>query len=112
MKHKFEGKHWLATVREVDVSNNAYVKNVVETALIQSGANIVGYNEYVFENGALTCCFLLAESHCTVHTYPENRSLWLDCFTCGETFHVKKFSSIITSGFHSGFVESRIITRR
>jgi S-adenosylmethionine decarboxylase len=109
--YKFEGLHWLATFRQVEVFDNVKIKQVVERALKESGANIVGYTEHVFENGAITFCFLLGESHCTLHTYPEVKSMWIDCFTCGISFDLKKFDGIMTYGLRAGFTETRIIRR-
>lgn len=110
--YKFVGRHWLATVRETNVSDNEYVKTIIRQALEIAGANIVGFSEHVFENGAITFCFLLAESHCTVHTYPEIQSMWIDCFTCGSQFDLGKFDRFVSSSIRAGFIETKIITRR
>ncbi len=37
----------------------------------------------VFPNGAVTLVLVLAESHLSLHTWPEERLLSLDLFSCG-----------------------------
>ena len=106
-----EGCHWMATLRNVQIMSPVSVKSVVENALKQSGGTIVGYTEHLFPNGAITFCFLLAESHCTVHTYPELHSMWMDCFTCGEAFDTKKFQQMVILGLASYTTESKIVYR-
>ncbi len=38
-----------------------------------------------FENGALSYTCVLAESHLSIHTFPESDSCEFDAYTCGET---------------------------
>ena len=37
------------------------------------------------ENGAFTSLYLLAESHLSIHTWPENSFIAIDVFTCGKS---------------------------
>ena len=36
---------------------------------------------HVFPNNAYTLCFVLSESHCIIHTYPEKSLIYLNLFT-------------------------------
>lgn len=53
-------------------------------AIKKSGLNIVGYAEKLFEPNGLTGVWILAESHFTIHTYPEHNYISVDCYTCGD----------------------------
>jgi S-adenosylmethionine/arginine decarboxylase-like enzyme len=33
----------------------------------------------------MTAVYLLAESHVSIHTYPDSGSMFLDAFTCGDS---------------------------
>ncbi len=37
----------------------------------------------VFPNGAITLVLILAESHLSIHTWPEEQLIAIDLFSCG-----------------------------
>jgi S-adenosylmethionine decarboxylase len=37
----------------------------------------------VFPNGAITLVLILAESHLSIHTWPEENLIAIDLFSCG-----------------------------
>lgn len=47
--------------------------------------SILKYDFHKFAEGGegVTGFFLLSESHCAYHTYPENNYIAIDVFTCG-----------------------------
>ena len=60
----------------------------IEQALIQAaaacGATVLGINLHSFgEKSGITGVVLLAESHISIHTWPENSFVALDVFMCG-----------------------------
>tara|TARA_R110001632_G_scaffold164257_1_gene282672 strand:- start:1536 stop:1880 length:345 start_codon:yes stop_codon:yes gene_type:complete len=60
------------------------IENLAES-IKASGLSIMGYKGHKFnDNGAFTCAWILAESHFTIHTFPERNFLSLDCYTCGD----------------------------
>lgn len=48
-----------------------------------AGATILAAHFHPFEGGGITGVLLLAESHITVHTWPEHGYAALDLFMCG-----------------------------
>ncbi len=63
--------------------DKSLLKKEVEKLIINSGLTVIGNKFHKFKNAGVTGIFLLAESHLSVHTWPEkNNSLNLDIFTC------------------------------
>jgi S-adenosylmethionine decarboxylase len=56
---------------------------LLTTAALRSGATIIGQQFHQFEPRGVTGFLLLAESHISVHTFPEEKLATLDIFTCG-----------------------------
>ncbi len=56
---------------------------LLDPLIRRSGATQHGTLIKKFTPQGITILILLAESHLSVHTYPENNSLFLDIFTCG-----------------------------
>lgn len=58
------------------------LRHIFATAL--EGFSVLNFIEHKFgEGGGVTGLFLLAESHCSYHTYPESAYIAIDVFTCG-----------------------------
>lgn len=52
--------------------------------IMETNLNIVDYKLHKFDdNGAFTCVWVLAESHFSIHTFPERNFVSMDCYTCG-----------------------------
>ena len=64
--------------------NNKYiVEQSVSIAAKVSNSLLLGLNSHKFEPQGVTCVGLLAESHISVHTWPELGLAVCDVFTCG-----------------------------
>jgi len=57
----------------------------METALQMSNATIVRIIGEKFQPQGVTLLALLAESHCSIHTWPEIGYAAVDLYTCGDT---------------------------
>lgn len=49
-----------------------------------AGATILEVISHRFDPQGVTVLLLLAESHLSIHTWPETGMAYVDCFTCGE----------------------------
>jgi len=47
------------------------------------GGHVLDASNVVFPNGAITLVLILAESHLSVHTWPEEGLVAIDLFSCG-----------------------------
>lgn len=110
--YEFKGKHYIASLYDVkDICNLDKLRTVFETALKESGATILSKSEHVFNDGGFTCVWLLSESHCSIHTYAEQKSIFVDFFTCGNGCNVNKFNDFILCNLELNRSKSRRIRR-
>lgn len=54
-----------------------------EHMLYEHGCNVINYQYHKFQPQGFTCVFMLAESHLSIHTWPEKGTAACDIFTCG-----------------------------
>ena len=109
-RYPFVGTHFLASYVNCDP-----VRLLDQTALIAAlkeaiegaGATVLNTCEQRFPNGGLTAIFLLAESHASVHTYPEHASCFVDFFTCGANCDSTKFDTIFNRYISVGTVDTK-----
>lgn len=112
--YKFFGKHYLASFLDCDsklLLDTESLKLAMTRGIIKSGATILSYTEKIFDNNGYTILFLLSESHCSIHTYPENNSLFTDLFTCGDICNYKEYEKIMIDYLKPKYITSDLIIR-
>ena len=57
---------------------------VLHAAAAAGGATVVGERFHAFPNGAVTGVLLLAQSHLSIHTWPELSLVNVDLLSCGD----------------------------
>jgi S-adenosylmethionine decarboxylase len=81
------GRHCLLDVygcpREL-LDSVADIDNLMRNAAAAAGAMVLGLLTHRFEPQGVSLVYLLAESHMSIHTWPEHGSATLDIYTCGE----------------------------
>lgn len=60
------------------------IAKYLAAAATKAGATVLSTHIEHFEPQGVSVACVLAESHITIHTYPENGSFMADIFTCGE----------------------------
>ncbi len=74
-----------AWVRDAAVlTDTGALSGVLRAAADAGGATVVGEEFYAFPNGAVTGVLLLAQSHLSVHTWPELGLANVDLLSCGD----------------------------
>jgi S-adenosylmethionine decarboxylase len=68
-----------------NLNNLEFIKEAMFTAISESDMTLLNFTYHKFEPQGLTALALLAESHMSVHTYPEKGYAAIDVFTCGDT---------------------------
>ena len=80
-----DGQHVMADIWLVEFEMTATdLRERVLKALDESGMTVLNFSEHDFGGGAYTGIWLLAESHFSVHTFPERNFISVDCYTCGD----------------------------
>lgn len=98
----YVGKHWLIDLITFDKDLLGKVELVQEKILEvseKSSLNILKTAFHQFEPEGATGILLLAESHLTIHTWPERNLITLDLFSCNENFDFKKFIELLKNTF-------------
>ena len=85
--HQACGLHLLADLRGVDpvlLGDPAGLDALLRQAALAAGARILhGHFHHFGADGGVTGVLLLAESHLSIHTWPEAGFAALDIFMCG-----------------------------
>jgi len=65
-------------VTDVDV-----LSHLAAGAVRAGGGHVLNTSHVIFPNGAITLVLILAESHLSIHTWPEENLIAIDLFSCG-----------------------------
>lgn len=65
------------------VHDLAALTATAKAAISAGSGHVLGSAHHVFPNGAITLVLILAESHLSVHTWPEEGLVAIDLFSCG-----------------------------
>lgn len=81
------GRHFIVDIWEcIELDNCAFIENALIEAAQRSGAVLLHIHLHKFCDGeGVTGVALLAESHISVHTWPERNYAAFDVFMCGDS---------------------------
>jgi S-adenosylmethionine decarboxylase len=65
------------------VTDVAVLTALARAAVVSGGGHVLDTSHVVFPNGAITLVLILAESHLSIHTWPEENLIAIDLFSCG-----------------------------
>jgi S-adenosylmethionine decarboxylase len=82
----FAGKHLIVDLWGASkLDKIEYIKTTLEEIIRECGATLLHIHLHRFtENGGVSGVALLAESHISIHTWPERNYAALDVFMCGD----------------------------
>ena len=81
------GKHCILELYDCQNSrldDEAFLRDTITTAAKRAGATLLNLITHRFEPQGVTGLALLAESHISIHTWPESGYAAVDVFTCGD----------------------------
>ena len=92
--------------RDLTDADVQHIKEVIEKNL-----TVVNRIEHKFEPHGETIVFILAESHFSLHTYPENKFISLDIYVCNMETDLKKIVSEISAVVPFERVDQKFLAR-
>lgn len=110
----FSGRHVLAELHGVDpgvLDDPVRLGELLTAAVTEAGATVCDVVAKQFEPQGVTVVAVLAESHATVHTYPELGALFVDVFTCGEQADPEHAVRLLARSLDAGSVQLSTIRR-
>ena len=69
-------------------STDHQLKKDVEGLIIGSGFTVLKFVDHAFEPQGYTALWLLAESHCALHTFPEEQKAYLEISSCNSEMYL------------------------
>ena len=87
VKNPYMGTHTLVEVYNVEYNkliDPTEIANKMVQAVIKEKLTLLNCFVHQFEPHGVTVNITLAESHFTVHTWPEKKCVAIDIFTCGD----------------------------
>ena len=78
-----------------------HVVRSVREAVVQSNSTLLQDVSHRFHPQGVTAIALLAESHISVHTWPEHGYVAADAFTCGDTASPEKACEYFVGAFQA-----------
>ena len=87
------GKHLLIELWDCDkevLNDLGLLKEIMLKAAIDCGATVLGESFHHFSPQGVSGVVVIAESHLSIHTWPEYGYAAADVFTCGTTVQPEK----------------------
>lgn len=84
------------------LNDAAYIQQALRDAAEVASATLMGELAHQFEPQGVTALALLAESHISIHTWPENGYAAADVFTCGDHTKPAVAGQYLVKAFQAG----------
>ncbi len=109
----FTGTHLLADLFECDhLDDEARIEAALRASVAASGATLLNLHVHGFGTGqGVTGVAMLAESHISIHSWPERRYAAVDMFLCGKRHDIEAGLAALAEGLNARRVEQRRFAR-
>ena len=91
--------HLVGHITCIWVARSAHLEKIMKRIAERCGFNVVSQAFHQFEPHGTTGVLVLAESHFSAHTYPEDNKVYLDVFCCSDNFDPELTARIIEEEF-------------
>lgn len=108
------GRHLILDLYECDpeiLNDYKQLQNLLQIALVMAKANILRIFGEKFHPQGVTILALLAESHASIHTWPETKYAAIDLYTCGDTTQTHKAAEFLKTKLRAKIAEETELKR-
>ena len=110
----FAGRHLIIDLWDVPgplLADMSLITSALTEATKVSGATLLNIDLHRFEpNGGISGVAVLAESHISIHTWPERGYAAIDAFMCGQAMPSRSLD-VLRAAFHPGRIEFKEFRR-
>jgi S-adenosylmethionine decarboxylase len=109
----YDGRHLIADLHGCfGLDDVARIERALRAAVAAAGANLLDLRLHHFGPGhGVTGMALLAESHISIHTWPEHGYAALDCFLCGRRHDLDAALAAVVGELSPDRVQTQTIKR-
>ncbi len=93
------------------LNDETFVRHALTDASRQGMSTLLKLVSHQFDPQGVTALALLAESHMSIHTWPENGYAAIDVFTCGRSANPQAAVVFLTERFIAAEHSLRTLTR-
>jgi S-adenosylmethionine decarboxylase len=108
------GRHLILDLYDCDqalLDNYEELERLLQVALNMAGAKILRMFGEKFQPQGVTLLALLAESHASIHTWPELGYAAIDLYTCGDTTNTHRAAEFLKTKLKSKQSEEKELVR-
>ena len=98
------GRHCILELYQCDkvkLNDEAFIRTTITSSAKIAGATLINLITHSFKPQGVTGLALLAESHISIHTWPEIGYAAIDVFTCGEHTMPEKACKVLSKEFEA-----------
>lgn len=103
-------KHLLGVVSGCTIGRADVLNDIMNRVAERCEFNVVSRAFHQFDPQGATGVLVLAESHFSAHTYPENKKVYVDVFCCSADFDPKFCARVLEQEF-GGSLEFMTVAR-
>jgi S-adenosylmethionine decarboxylase len=106
------GKHVLLELWELEALNNEeWVRRILLQAAEEARCTVVSQAFHRFAPQGVSGVVVIAESHISIHTWPELGYAAVDIFTCGDRAMPELAAKFLVENMHAGQHSMRVLDR-
>jgi S-adenosylmethionine decarboxylase len=108
------GRHYILELYQCDhakLNDEAFIRTTITSSAKIAGATLINLVTHSFKPQGVTGLALLAESHISIHTWPEIGYAAIDVFTCGDHTMPEKACKLLFKDFLAKHFSFKSIAR-